>query len=46
VSINIQGPGDSAAQLAMGTDKEAGKRKPWMPSSVEKKYMQLYFKFI
>jgi len=27
-------------------DKEAAKAKPWMPSSVEKSYKQMYFKFI
>lgn len=46
VSIQLTGPGDNAAQLKIGTDKDAPKRKPWMPASVEKVYKQLYLKFI
>ena len=38
VSINIQGPGDEASQLKIGTDPKASKRKPWMPASVHKQY--------
>ena len=46
LSFNLSGPGDPAAQLKQGTDKDAPKRKPWMPPSVQKKYKQLYFKFL
>ena len=46
VSIQVQGPGDEAAQLKMGTDPKAAKKAPWMPSSVQKNYKQLYIKFI
>lgn len=42
----MQGPGDEAAQLKIGTDPKAAKRPPWMPSSVQKNYKQLYMKFI
>ena len=44
--MNLQGPGDEATQLKIGTDKKAATKKPWMPASVVKKYKQLYFKFI
>ena len=34
ISMNIQGPGDEAVQLKIGTDKDAPTYKPWMPASV------------
>jgi len=46
VSINLIGPGDEAAQLKLGTDKEVNAKKPWMPTNVVKKYKQFYFKLI
>lgn len=46
ISINIQGPGDEASQLKIGTDPKAFKRKPWMPASVQKQYKQLVIKFL
>lgn len=44
--MTVQGPGDQAVQLKIGTDPEASKYKPWMPASVQKKYKQLCMKFI
>ena len=38
VSINIQGPGDEATQLEMGTEKQTTEKAPLMPSSVKKQY--------
>ena len=44
VSINVQGPGDEATQLEMGTDKQVAEKAPLMPSSVKKKYKQIYIR--
>lgn len=44
VSINVQGPGDEATELKMGTAKEIDEKPIIMPSSVKKRYKQLYFR--
>lgn len=44
VSINIQGPGDEATQLEMGTEKQTTEKAPLMPSSVKKQYKQIYIR--
>jgi len=40
----VQGPGDEASELTMGSDKDFAERKPLMPSSVKVKYKQLYLR--
>lgn len=44
MSININGPGDDAQELVMGTNKEIEKNKVIMPSAVIKVYKQLYLR--
>ena len=44
VSIDIQGPGDKAVQLELGSDAEVALSEPLMPSSIKKSYKQLHFK--
>lgn len=38
VSVNVQGPGDEAQELKMGTDTEVAENKIIMPASVKKLY--------
>jgi len=38
VNVNIQGPGDEASELKMGTEKDFAAKSPLMPSSVKKSY--------
>ena len=45
VSINVQGPGDEATQLKMGTDKELNEKKPLLPASIKKVYKTLTLRF-
>lgn len=44
LSINVQGPGDDAQELKMGSTKEIEKNSIMMPSSVKKEYKQLYLR--
>lgn len=44
VSINVQGPGDEATELKMGTPKDAEAKPPIMPASAKREYKQLYFR--
>ena len=45
VSISVQGPGDEATQLKMGTDKELNEKKPLLPASIKKIYKTLTIRF-
>lgn len=38
ISVNIQGPGDEASELKMGTEKDFSEKAPLMPASVKKTY--------
>lgn len=42
VSINVQGPGDEATELKMGSTKDWDENQIIMPSSVKKEYKQIY----
>lgn len=44
LSVNVQGPGDEATELKMGTAAEIEKSPIIMPSSVQKRYKQLYLR--
>lgn len=38
ISVNVQGPGDEATELKMGSTKEWDANQIIMPSSVKKEY--------
>jgi len=38
LSVNVQGPGDEARELKMGSDEEVKAKGPLMPSSIKNVY--------
>lgn len=44
VSINVQGPGDEAAELKLGSPSEIKEKKPILPASVKRNYKQLHLR--
>ena len=45
VSIQVQGPGDEAVELKLGSKETLNKKKPLVPTQIKKEYKQAYLRF-